>query len=93
MLKDLSQEAGKFELKLHMGKTVVLTNRSTGIPASVMCGAGTVKVAGVDDTEKHLGHKLSTLHFHETEFSNRLASVWAACFNRKDVLCNRKVPE
>ena len=92
MINDLSQEAAKYGLKLHMGKTVVLTNRCAGRPASVKCGAQTVKVVGEDDTEKYLGHKLSVSDFHRTEFDNRLASAWGAFFKLKDVLCNRKVP-
>ena len=35
MIADLQTEAGKFGLKLHMGKTVVLTNRVIGCPATV----------------------------------------------------------
>ena len=92
MINDLCLEAAKYGLKLHMGKTVVLTNRGAGRPASINCGAQVVKVVGADDTEKYLGHKLSLSEFHATEFANRMASAWASFFKLKDVLCNRKVP-
>ena len=93
MILDLSKEASKFGLKMHMGKTVVLTNRSEeDCPASVKCGGVAVKVAGADDSERYLGRKLSITEFHEIEFKNRLASAWSAFFKFKACLCCRKVP-
>ena len=92
MIADLDKEAGKHGLKIHMGKTVVLTNHAGNGIASVACGGQQVRVAAAADTERYLGHKLSTLKFHQTEFENRLASAWAAFFMLKDVLCNRNVP-
>ena len=92
MIHDLSKEASEFGLKMHMGKTVVLTNRAQGCPASVKCGGVPVKVAGAEDSERYLGRKLSITEFHETEFTNRLASAWSAFFKFKVCLCCRKVP-
>jgi hypothetical protein len=92
MINDLSKEAAKFGLKIHMGKTVALSNRSCNRPASVKCGSVEVKVAGLADTEKYLGHKVSISDFHEVEFRNRMASAWGAFFKFKVSLCNRHVP-
>ena len=92
MIQDLSQEAAKFGLKLHMGKAVVLTNRAAARPAAVACGNHEVKVVGAEETEKYLGRKLSATSFHPTEFANRMGAGWATFFKLKQVLCNRKVP-
>ena len=92
MISDLKNEAAKFGLKLHMGKTVVLTNRAVGRPATISCAGQDIKVASPDDTEKYLGRKLSISAYHHTEFGNRLASAWAAFFKSKEVFCNKKVP-
>ena len=45
MIRDLSVEAAKYGLKVHAGKTVVLTNTSLKRPAQLTCGNMTVKVA------------------------------------------------
>ena len=92
MVADLSKEASKFGLNIHMGKTVVLSNRSSHRPASVKCGSAWVKVADPSDTERYLGRKVSITAFHETEFQNRMASAWGAFFKFKASLCNRHVP-
>ena len=91
MITDLSKEAAKFGLKLHMGKTVVLTNRLGNCPTVVQCGREAVKVLAAGDTERYLGRKLSATDFHSVEFTNRLACGWAAFFKFKEVLCNRKL--
>ena len=52
MIDDLSKETGKFGLKIHTGKTVVLSNRSADRPKTVKCGSAEVKVASPDDTER-----------------------------------------
>ena len=92
MISDLNRESSKFGLKLHMGKTAVLTNRETNCPTTVSCRGQSLKVVSKDETERYLGRKLSMIAFHGTEFANRLAAGWAAFFKLKEVFCNRKVP-
>ena len=92
MIGDLSKEAAKFGLKIHMGKTVVLSNRLAGRPQAVKCGSAEVKVASPEATEKYLGRKVSITEFHQIEFQNRMASAWGAFFKFKVSLCSRHVP-
>ena len=91
MLDDLGKEASKFGLKIHMGKTVVLSNRLANRPEVVKCGNAHVKVASPEATEKYLGRKVSITDFHQVEFENRMASAWGAFFKFKASLCNRHV--
>ena len=92
MISDLDQEASKFGLKLHLGKTVLLTNRVANRPSVVKSRGLSLKVVASDESERYLGRKLSTTEYHAAEFANRLASAWAAFFKSKEVLCNRSVP-
>lgn len=92
MIDDLKKEASKYGLRLHMGKTKVLTNCSVQAPMTVSCGTTVVKVLNNDESEKYLGRKLATHQYHQTEFDHRLASGWAAFFKFKDALCNRNLP-
>jgi hypothetical protein len=86
IIADLQTEARKYGLKLHTGKTVILTNRCEGLPATIACAVHNIKVACPTDTEKYLGHKVSMSAYHRTDFDNRLASAWAAIFKSKEVL-------
>ena len=80
MISDLDQEASKFGLKLHLGKTVLLTNRVANRPSVVKSRGLSLKVVASDESERYLGRKLSTTEYHAAEFANRLASAWAAFF-------------
>ena len=92
MIKDLGREAGKYGLKLHMGKTKVLTNCRHRRPSVLTCGEQQLQVLGMTEAEKYLGRKLATGSYHDTEVANRMASAWASFFKLKDVLCNRRLP-
>ena len=70
MIDDLSKEAGKFGLKIHTGKTVVLSNRSVDRSKTMKCGSAEVKVASLDDTERYLGRKCPSLN--STKQSSRI---------------------
>ncbi|CAK0876937.1 unnamed protein product [Prorocentrum cordatum] len=82
--------AKKYGLKVHMGKTVVLTNASDR-PPHVKCGAHNVRVLQHGESEKYLGKKVSLDDVHGAEFGNRLASGWAAFHALKDFLCNKRL--
>ena len=92
MIADLGKEASQYGLKLHMGKTRVLTNQAVDAPIKLPCGPHEVQVLGMDEAEKYLGRNLATKDYHTTELSNRIASGWAAFFKFKHALCDRKLP-
>jgi len=92
MIADLAREAGKFGLKLHMGKTRVLTNCGLNRPAHITCCGQQIQVLDASQSERYLGRKLSTDDYHDTELANRVASGWACFFKFKDALCNRGLP-
>ena len=91
MIVDLQSEAQRYGLKIHMGKTVVLTNKADKRPASVDCCGCSIRVAKAEEAEKYLGRKLSINQCHETEVDNRISSGWGAFFKSKGALCNRNV--
>ena len=92
MIGDVDREASKFGLKMHAGKTKVLTNDTTYRLSSVSCAGKDVQILQEGESEKYLGRKLSIDEYHNTELENRLASGWAAFFKLKGALCNRIVP-
>ena len=92
MIAELAKEALKFGLKLHAGKTKILTNESTSRQTPVSCGGQDVHILQEGESEKYLGRKLSIDEFHNTELDNRLAMGWASFFKLKGALCNRQVP-
>ena len=90
MVRDLAKVAHKYGLKIHRGKTVILTTADNR-PPHVRCDDLVVKVAPVDHAEKYLGRKLCMAEYHECELANRIAAAWAAFMKFKEVLCNRRV--
>ena len=91
MIADLSREAGRYGLNLHMGKTKILTNSCTRRPKSIKCLGQDIQVVSATDAEKYLGRKLSLDRYHDTELANRVASGWACFFKYKCTLCNRRL--
>ena len=91
MITDLQKEASKYGLHLHMGKTVVLTNVTSGRPSHIQCASQSMRVLREDEAENYLGRQLSARNFHRIEIRNRIARGLAALFKVKDVLCNRRV--
>lgn len=92
MIGDVNKEASKFGLKMHAGKTKVLTNDATSRQYSVSCAGKDVQLLQKGESEKHLGRTLSIEEYHSTELDNRFASGWAAFLKLKGGLCNRSVP-
>ena len=92
LLNDLADVAGRYGLKLHFGKTVVLTNCTKNRPESLACKNGPVRVAKYGESERYLGRQIALPFCHEAELSNRLAVGWAAFFKNKASLCNRRLP-
>ena len=68
MISDLKQHAARFVLRIHMGKTAVLTNAPGERPDAIKCGDASVKVVPRGGAEKYLGRKLSINRKSQTEF-------------------------
>ena len=77
MLRDLQQEASKYGLVVHLGKTKVLTNMDTNI-SSVSVSGVDVDVVPPHESERYLDSQLSLVGCCERELTNRLSSAWGA---------------
>ena len=86
----LGEEAARYGLKLHLGKTKILTNVSALTrPETVLAGEQSIAVLGPADAERYLGRKLTLDTYHEAELANRIAAGWASFHKNKHVLSNR----
>ena len=90
MIVDLSREAKKYGLKIHMGKTKVMTTAQTRRPLS--CDGTSVEVLDPESSERYLGRQLAIEEYHVVELKNRINCGWKAFFKFKDALCNRNLP-
>ena len=90
MISDLDREAAKFGLKLHAGKTKILTNSRTA-PETLLCSSLAVEVVRADSPQKYLGRMLSIYDLHQTEISSRMACAWRAFFKFKQALCSPRL--
>jgi hypothetical protein len=90
MISHLSEAAAKYGLKLHVGKTNVLTNiDNERRPDKLPVGEGWLKVLREDEAERYLGRKLCLNEHHAAELSHRFAAGWASFMKNKAALCNR----
>ena len=90
MVAHLATEAAKFGLKIHAGKTKILTNVSAQArPAQLLAGSNYIQVLTDEETERYLGRRLTLKNSTAIEIDNRIASGWAAFGRLKHVLCNR----
>ena len=90
MISELSREAKKYGLKIHMGKTKVMTNATIRKP--LCCEGAIFDVLEPNASERYLGRQLSMQEYHRTELVNRIKCGWKAFFKFKDALCNRSLP-
>ena len=93
MLLDLSKAAAKVGLKLHMGKTNILSNVELrkGVLAQprVQIGAESVEVLPYNSSVTYLGRLVSFCEFQDTEIKHRINRGWAAFATFRSVLCCR----
>jgi hypothetical protein len=90
MIAHLQSEAGKYGLKLNLGKTKILTNTPGALrPTSLEIGGISVQVLQDGEGERYLGRKLCLDSYHSIEISNRIAAGWAAFHKNKVALCNK----
>jgi len=85
MLTHFREEAAKYGLRLHIGKTKILTTTSSAQSRNVIVGDDQVEVLSSDGTEKYLGRAVNLHDFHNVELKNRLRNAWAAFAKFKDV--------
>ena len=94
MLTDLKKAALARGLKVHSGKTKVLTNeievRSRNIPRHIDIDGEQYEVLAADGYTKYLGRKVSFVDSHATEFDNRIAAAWGAFSKHKAELTDRQ---
>ena len=94
MLTDPKKAALARGLKVHSGKTKVLTNeievRSRRIPRHIDIDGEQYEVLAADGSTKYLGRKVSFEDPHATEFDNRIAAAWGAFSKHKAELTDRR---
>ena len=96
MLEDLSAEARKARLKLHMRKTKILSNlpiRKGVLPQPAVKVEGQdVEVLPYHDGTMYLGRYVTFNDFHDAEIKHRMSKAWAAFAKNKGELCGRHYP-
>ena len=73
MITELSREAKKYGLKIHMGKTKIMTNAASRKP--LCCDGNSVEVLDPAASERYLGRQLAIEDYHSTELTNRIRCV------------------
>ena len=91
MIADLEKHAANYGLKIHMGKTVILTNCHAKRPRTIRCGTADVNVLPRGGAVKYLGRMLSIEQPNQIEVANRTSAGWATFMRLKAVLCNQKL--
>ena len=90
MLADLTTVSSKYGLKLHYGKTKVMTWRSlVKPPSSILVGTNDIEILDQAAAERYLGRKFCFEDSQMIELKNRLAAGWAAFHKHKGELCNK----
>ena len=94
MIHDLKEATAKRGLKIHSGKTKVLTNAwavtGTRVPSNIVVDGEQYSVLGHDESTKYLGRKVCYNDPNEVEFSNRVAVAWGAFSKHKEELTDRR---
>ena len=92
MLTHLKHEAATYGLRLHMGKTKVLTNCTLSERGkSLEVDGDIVRVLDPSDVESYLGCKLCAVDTTNAELSQRIAGAWAAFSTYKPELTNKNL--
>ena len=90
MLQDLSVAAAKYGLKIHFGKTRIMTWGNLAKPhTTIRVDSEDVKILEEKESERYLGRKLSIADSMRTELRNRIASGWASFHKHKGELCSK----
>ena len=87
---DLEVCSAKYGLKIHFGKTKVMTWRAlVRSPHSLAVGSNTVDILDQAASEKYLGRKLCFEDSQATELRNRIACGWGSFHKHKNELCSK----
>jgi hypothetical protein len=90
MLQDLSEISAKHGLKIHFGKTKIMTwNCLSASCASIKVDEHDVKIMDEAEAERYLGRKLCFADSQLKELNNRIAAGWAAFHKHKGELCSK----
>ena len=90
MLGHLARASSKFGLRIHFGKTKIMTRNTLAKGAKhVTVENQLVDIVDEEAFEKYLGCKLSFEGGMGTELANRTAAGWAAFHKHKGELCNK----
>ena len=94
MIADLKKAAAARGLKIHSGKTKILTNLAAvsmqRVPSSLAVDGETYAVLGATDSTKYLGRKVCCKDPHQVELDNRIAKAWGAFSQHKQELTDRR---
>ena len=94
MIGDLAAVAQARGLKVHSGKTKVLTNagglRFRSLPEHIEVSAEKYEVLSYESSTKYLGRKVCYKDAGDKEFDNRIAAAWGAFSKHKQQLTNRQ---
>ena len=91
MIAHLRDESARYGLRMHLGKTKILSNiPPEERPESLKVGATSIEVLKEGAAERYLGRKLTLDHYHATELANRISAGWAAFTKHKVALCDQK---
>ena len=91
MIAHLRDEAAKYGLRMHLGKTKILSNiPPEERPESLTVGTIFIEVLKEGEAERSLGRKLALDRYHATEPANRISAGWAAFTKHKVALCDQK---
>ena len=94
MIGELGASAAKRGLKLHAGKTKILTNMweigSRRLPGNLEIGGERYEVLGPGGSTKYLGRKVSMELPHQTEFEHRVGRAWATFGKFKKELADKR---
>jgi len=88
MLQDLSTISAQYGLKMHFGKTKVMTwSCLSGSCSSVSVDEKEVQILAENCAERYLGRKLCFEDSQLIELRNRISAGWAAFHKHKAELC------
>ena len=90
MLRDLSDHAAKFGLRINFTKTKIMTwNALAGNAAPIDIYGKDVSILDEAVAERYLGRKLCFQDSMQTELDNRIAAAWGSFHKHKSELCGK----
>eukprot|EP00973_Karenia_brevis_P058174 8097478-Karenia_brevis.AAC.1 len=89
MIKDLVEHSAAGGLKLHMGKTKVMSNDPSNLGGTLKLDAGVIEIMKYSGFTSYLGKALSLHELHNTEIDARIDKAWKKFYALKADLCGR----